>query len=348
MLGLDVKYKHKGKTRRAPLGEALAALYADDKGGAIRKLMDGLSKTDRFRVFAELAIATAAPGTRGPGPAIVYEESIAFRKLGRNVGPLARKAATALVERYGARVPNGLRWPVFTALLAAKLPIEPAWDVLLPMAFHDRDDAQCRKLVPLMLEGLRAIPDERRDAAVVGALENEALDIVRNGRELLVAWPSSKIVALLLKHASAPRELAKTLRKEHPALAGVIDALLKGTKPPVVLRRGSSREIASTKNLTPRQREQIAIVGRRWDGKRLDASARLGKRADVESALHSLELVELRDESGKLVYEAFTHSGDSGTIFAAGTKRVVASIVQSFVECSNEGLRESIELALES
>lgn len=340
-----VKYKHKGKTTSAPLGEALAALDADDKAGAIRKLMDGFSKVDRFRVFVELA---AAPAKRGPGPGIVYEGSIAFTKLGRKSGPLARDAADALVARHGARVPNGQRWPVFAALLAAKIPIEPRWDVLLPVAFHDRDDAQCEKLVPWMLDALRAIPEPRRDAAIVGALENEKLSVIRNGRRVLTVWPSAKVVATMLKHASTPRKLAASLREERPALARVLDALLEGRKPPVVLRRGAVREITSPKGLTPLEREQIAIAGRRWDGQRLDVGARLGKSADAEAALVSLERTELCAESGKVVYEAYTHSGDSGTVFAAGTKRAVASIVQTCVECSNDALREAIEVALES
>ena len=343
------KYKHRGARRRATLGEALAELAADGRAGAIRKLLARLSKTDRFRVFAELA---ALPARRGAlGPDVVYEGSIAFTKLGPKVGPYARAAASGLVARYGARTPMAVRWPAFAALLAAKIAIEPEWDVLFPVAFHARDDEACTKLVPLMLDALRALPPARRDAAVLGALANEHHDFIRNGRRLLDAWPSAALVRAMLEHAKShlvwtPRRLAAALRKDHPRLAPVLDALAKGAKPPLVLHRGSTKPITSAKRLTPLEREQIAIAGRRWDGERLDAGARLAK-GFAETSLLSLERIELSDGAGTVRYEAFTHSGDSGTVFAAGTKRVVASIVQSGVECSNAALHDALVDALQ-
>jgi len=334
-----VTFELGGRKRRASLHEALTALSAADKERAIARLMARLPKSQRFRLFVELANNRERRGLRA---GLVYEGSLGFEKPDRESARLAPRAAAGLIARHGPSVPTSLRWPVFAALLRSGAAIDPKWDVLLPVAFHDRDDAQCKKLVPLMLEAVQAIPEARRDAAVIRALKAEHHSVIRNGRRILAVWPSARLVAFLLEQSKTPRQLATQLSEEHPALAPVIKAVLGG-KQPLMLRR-ASRSIGRRTRLTPLERQQLVVTGQRWDGQRLEASTRLG--GSVDDALLSLERHDLSDDTGAVRFVAFTHSGDSGAVFAAGTRRVVASIVQSSVECSNARLREALELAL--
>ena len=69
-------------------------------------------------------------------------------------------------------------------------------------------------------------------------------------------------------------------------------------------------------------------------------------KGEESSFVGSLERCEIVTATGKRVNDVFTYAGDSGTIFATGTTRVVASIVQSSIECGNAGLAEGLAIAL--
>src|SRR5688572_26970547 len=79
-------------------------------------------------------------------------------KLGKWAASFADRLVALLDE--GKKVPTELRLAVFGSLVRGRVPIEPRWDVLLPL----------RERTALVHECIQAIPTERREAAVVAAL----------------------------------------------------------------------------------------------------------------------------------------------------------------------------------
>jgi hypothetical protein len=165
------------------------------------------------------------------------------------------------------RVPEDVRWPVFLTLVRAKIPIEPRWDSLLPLGF-----GVYRKLTD---ECVRAIPEGRRDAAIVRAIGR--LYVGEIGLPLLAQHPSVSLTLKILEAMNDDRLLAKS--------------------------------------------------GETFRG--------------------FLEICELASPEGEPKYDAYLYMVDSGTIFAHGTTKVVADIIQSGIECSDAALDMGIEAALE-
>lgn len=90
-----------------------------------------------------------------------------------------------------------MRWLVFTALVRAQVPLEPAWDVLLPLG----EAALTRELV-------RAIPPERRAAAVVAALGTgeRPSSGIGPALEVLEELPLPEVAAAVLAQAQGAGE----------------------------------------------------------------------------------------------------------------------------------------------
>jgi hypothetical protein len=302
------------------------------------------SPNDRFRKLVALVLRDKLYDAGE-----IYENSVSFLKVTAKVGPLARAAADHLARTY-AKGPRGVtstvRWPIFFALLQAKIPVEARWDMLVPLPFFDLDEKKCRKLVPYLADCIGALPEARRDAALVRALATERLNVVRNGRCVLAIWPSAKVLKYMLANAEKPSALLRRIAEEIPAMAPIARAPGKKKKPPPVLRLAATPEkIRSLRKLEPVAREQLRVAGQRWDGLKLAAASRLA--AGTESSfLGSLERCAIVTGTGKRVYDVYTYAGDSGTIFAVGTTRVVASIIQSSIECRNAQLAEALTIAL--
>jgi hypothetical protein len=104
--------------------------------------------------------------------------------------------------------------------------------------------------------------------------------------------------------------------------------------------------------LKPIQKKQLRVAGRGHDGKNLPAEARLAPRVDPnamdpnESFDGYLEIVGVSDEHNKLVYDVFICTPDSGSVFKAGTTRVVAELIQGGIQCRNAVLSERLRRAL--
>ncbi len=135
--------------------------------------------------------------------------------------------------------------------------------VLLPVPFFALDDQKSRKLVPYLAECIGAIPEARRDAAVVRALVDEKLNVVRNGRCVLALWPSVRVLECMLAHAEKPSVLLRRVAEDFPSMAAIARALEKGRKPPPALRRAAApRSITSLRNLDPVAQKQRSSVAR--------------------------------------------------------------------------------------
>jgi hypothetical protein len=80
------------------------------------------------------------------------------------------------------------------------------------------------------------------------------------------------------------------------------------------------------------QQRQLEKTGQRYDGTKHPAAIRLDSNETPESFYGFVTVVELRDKAGKPAFDAVLVKVDSGTIFRAGTLRVVADVIQGSVE----------------
>jgi hypothetical protein len=147
---------------------------------------------------------------------------------------------------------------------------------------------------------------------------------------------------------TAPADLAKALRKPWELTEGDVAILEKAIAEltETTLAFQNPRQPQSATDLTAHLQEQLSIAGRLYDGSPLSAQVRL-ETEDWERTFQSCTLLDLAEEDGRVVYEAWFHHGDSGTIFRAGTTEVVAEVVQCGLECEDEALRKAIRAAVQ-
>jgi hypothetical protein len=167
---------------------------------------------------------------------------------------------------------------------------------------------------------------------------------VISGLRILERFPSREVTAIVLEHADKVDYLPKrdTMKKlvamgeKHRVIR---DTIAPHVKPPAV-------ELCVTRSVKPRRmtdlsptwKKQLVVAGEHYDGKTLPAAVRLGVApytgrgaADFQSFAGFLEIRELAIAGTKKpAYTAFLYLVDSGTIFAAGTTRVVGV----FIQCS--------------
>jgi len=114
------------------------------------------------------------------------------------------------------------------------------------------------------------------------------------------------------------------------------------------LRRANLRRISDEGELTPMLAKQLQIAGKNYDGLDLPVSARLADDDSETSFRSSLVFSQLIGAKGKPVYDVLTYAGDSGCIFAAGSVKLVAQIIQGYVQCSDPKLRSTLDAALKA
>src|ERR1700722_17056296 len=129
-----------------------------------------------------------------------------------------------------------LRWAGFLPLLAAKVAIEPRWDVLLPVfsnwqwspgAAQSREDE-------LVSRCLGAIPEERRAGALLSALRTDSQSLFGVLRLCVTSAPAPEVINALLERTVTMAdswmdrtvEALATLVAEHPEVRERIDAVL--------------------------------------------------------------------------------------------------------------------------
>jgi hypothetical protein len=252
----------------------------------------------------------------------------------------------------GSRPSPILLWPIFAALMAAKVPLTPAWDRLVPGGARPAEIALMKRIA-------KALPEARRGAALATAIQPlHGGHCVEVGLALLADFPSRELTESILERAKTDdtggrsrREVVKaleTIARTHDVVAAVVKPVAKKQRPLLVLRALSRTKPRAVAALTPLQQKQLVAAGKRYDGKALPASTRLSReKAHEEVSFGGLfEIVDLADGSGKVAYTALRYAVDSGTVFAAGTTRVVADIIQFGLECEDDRLREALELAL--
>jgi hypothetical protein len=242
-------------------------------------------------------------------------------------------------------------WLVFLALARARIPIEPRWDVLLPAARKPPRDQ--------LIECVRAIPEERRPAAIARSLgryvPDEVVDLVLS---LLEIVPSAALADELL--ARAERHDAKTRRrmltslaqigKSHPRIQASVDRFHCGAPASRPLHAVVLRKPTAPDQLAAIQQQQLLVAGKLYDGKDRPLAERIEAASDgraVDGSFYgSLEFHQLATADGTPTYDVFLYRADSGAIFRAGSLEVVAEVIQGCLECDDGVVRDMLQKAL--
>ena len=124
----------------------------------------------------------------------------------------------------------------------------------------------------------------------------------------------------------------------------------RSTKLPVLHVLADSRP-RSISDLDSIQLKQLRAAGRGHDGKNLPAERRLAPRKPRapdanESFARYLRIVKLGNEKNEHLYDVFMCSPDSGSVFRAGTTKLVAELIQGGMQGGDATLREALKRAL--
>lgn len=257
--------------------------------------------------------------------------------------------ATPQAEREASSI-DVLRWPTFAALARSGQPIDPSFDVLLPVS-------RSGVVKPAFLqECIHAIPEQRREGALLAGLANVTFgnDAVTLGAALLAAHPYPSIARFVLERldqAWKPEDALRTVQtvaKDHPTVLAALDAF-ESNRPPVPELRAASRlKPPQLTDLDPVAQAQLEAAARRYSGDERTAKQILAGGADDDGAIlpSTIERIRIEDAAGNHAYDAWLYMGDSGTIFEAGTTTVVAERVQAGLEAKDEPVRLALLDAL--
>ncbi|MEO8875230.1 MAG: hypothetical protein ABI461_06575, partial [Polyangiaceae bacterium] len=159
----EVTFTLGGEKRKEPVWRAV--LLLNDAKESCDALLATFSAADRLAMWG--AVKMGWPEDFGLQAEWFFDDSYAgTSKLGGEGGEWAGAYADEYLAAWGTdRYRTAPPWPIFMALVRAKVPIEPRWDALLPLAFGD--DAK------LVRECVAAIPEERRVAAILGAFAKD-------------------------------------------------------------------------------------------------------------------------------------------------------------------------------
>ena len=161
---------------------------------------------------------------------------------------------------------------------------------------------------------------------------------------------AKKMGAVPLKENRRLLRTPRLLTEEDEAL------LCGGVRPGTrlrTLRIVSTAKPRSIRELDAVRRRQLRAAGKGHDGKNLPPEARLAKRprpsepADEATFDGYLCIHEIADETGKVLYDVFVCTPDSGSVFRAGTTKVVAELIQGGMQARDAEVRQELLRALE-
>ena len=142
----------------------------------------------------------------------------------------------------------------------------------------------------------------------------------------------------------------KAVAKKHPAIAAVIEEHEKG-KAPLPELRAASRKKGAPKltELDAIAQKQLVEASKRYNGKKRTVKAILAGDDEDMEMIHppTIERIRIVDAKGKPAYDAWLYNGDSGTVFRAGTTKVVAERIQAGLDSEDKQLRIALLAALD-
>lgn len=253
----------------------------------------------------------------------------------------AHKWSALASQSTPRQVPEELKALIFLALVRAKVPIEPAWDVLLPAGWGARTLKEC----------VRALPEARRGPALLAALGHQLpATAVDRGLALVEEFPSALLTEAILEYAdqagTIPKRLVmeklRAVAKKHP----IVGEALVGEPEPIDLVCTEYFKPRSTGELTEIQREQLRLAGKAWDGMDLPPEERLAEDGGESSFTGLIQFRTLADPKGNPRYDALLYMGDSGTIYETGTTERVGQVIQGSLHVPDRLLKEALQLVL--
>lgn len=239
---------------------------------------------------------------------------------------------------------------VFAILLGASEPIAPAWDRLIP-CFGQAPDA-------LVDRALAALPEERRLVQLV-RLFGEHFgpgEILARALRHFAALPDPALYKLLKKQfaeypgavhkkaLAALDALAKAPRGKHAA-GKATDSTDTRKLPKGVLAFDDAVTLQT--KLTDVQEAQMTTAGAAYFGEKRTLAKLLSQTAaEGESFFGNLTLATLAGADGKPAWDYVYVMADSGLVFAAGTTKVAAQIVQDGIECTDARIAKALAKGL--
>ena len=279
-----------------------------------------------------------------PDPGSAWTIASSIGNEGRDWA-LARLAATepTTLEDFEGHAVLGEQLAFF-ALVRAGHPIDPAWDLYLPISTE----------VPLAIaaECARVLPLDRLEAVAPTLLEKaHGSHAIQLGLAILAEHDSPAIARFVWAksersfphHRDAERKALAAIGETKPGVGEVVASFAKRAPKKRTLVVSARLAPKSESDLSELQAAQLIEAGKKWDRKNLPVARRLSCDENDESALGAvLEHVTLT-ENDKPAFEAWLYAGDSGTFFTAGTTKVIAQRIQRGIHL--EGKKKDPALA---
>jgi hypothetical protein len=343
--------EHEG--RSLPLIHVLRELIRDDRELEARQLVEQRALADRVELLVDLSLADLDIELLDIHE-LIENATLELAALESNEGVAAWAVPSAerllrtfdrpfaMGERPHGDIPDLLASLALTGLVAAGVPLEPRHDVLLRLGWGEFEGVTLRSIA--------AIPESRRSAAVLEALERMpfANYRVRVSAMLLREFPLVDVARYTLQqlgqtaNPAGALELFDRLAERHPSLAPVV-AECRAAMPEVPkLSLGAVDKKVRLADLDAIRRRQLEIANERYGGEMLDVEAIFAQgEEDAGETIspHFLELRTILGPDGEPRYDAWLYNVDSGTIFVSGTDEVVAEVIQFGVETDDPGLR---------
>jgi hypothetical protein len=189
----------------------------------------------------------------------------------------------------------------------------------------------------------RAVPEGRREAALLACLAQAYLPVAHRAAALLAPELRSRaLAAFLVDHVD---EVDAPPRAEVLAIVTSIDPALGREVETLALEVTARFAPRAAADLAPIAQAQLLAALALYDGAAHPIEARLGE-GDYDatgSVRGSVERVEL---SGEVAVDGFLYMGDSGTFFAHDTTEVVGEMIQGALECADPALGAALRKAL--
>lgn len=338
--------------QRLPLIHVLRELLRAKRYDEANDLVANYELAERLGLLVDLELAPLDIDMSGRRT-LVGETSVELGSLSDEaLAKPAEAAAARLLEAYagshhgGERrygdPDDGIAMMLFTALVAAKVPIEPRHDALLRLSWGDFSEATLRNIA--------AIPEPRREAAVLDAIAKVPFPNSRL-RIALFVLPEHPFASLLQRvladldrlsnPAAALRQLDE-IAEEHAALASILAAARADQPAAPTLAVAEILDPVTLDDLDDVARRQLEIANELYGGQEMTAEQILGQTEEEPDETINPSFLQRRrivDEAGKPAYDAWLYNVDSGTIFAAGTEKIVAEVIQFGVETQDPNLR---------
>lgn len=221
----DLTFMLDGNERTEPAWRAILLLEA--AGADCDALLAKVSIAERLAMWG--AVKLAKPEDFDLKAEWFFDDRF-IETMGAEGGAWAKAYADEFLAAPEPRQKDAL-WPIFMALIRARIPIEPRWDALFPLGFGAHHEC--------LIECIAAVPEERRVAAILGAYYREPLTTsVKAVFDLLPIVPDPAIAQLVLRSIplmSEPENIVirrlKDAARSSPAVLAVIETFEASRSP---------------------------------------------------------------------------------------------------------------------